>query len=71
MIYHLFKLSSGSDLELIASEEDYVYKVLKDWCCEDCVKESKTLDELLFTSCGAEFMLKEYNSYEEYLEDIK
>ena len=73
MIYTLTKMSSGDCLELKTNNFYILSRTLEACCCcccttcvaeaiEDCKEEDSDEDyfyNLLFTSCGAEFYLKE------------
>lgn len=54
--YALTKLSSRSFL-LLTDSEEVVFSVLNRYVCQDC--RGGTLDDLLSSDCGCEFMLEE------------
>ena len=57
--YCLTKLSSRS-FTLYTDHEEVVTSILATYCCQTCREEcGYSLDDLLNTSCGAEFMLEE------------
>lgn len=62
-IYNLMKLSDGGVVDLYTDNEDLICTVLETYCCKECIREAKTQEDylggLLFSSCGAEFMLTE------------
>jgi hypothetical protein len=62
-VYNLTKLSDGGILDLYTESEDVVSQVLEGYCCKQCIEEAKQAENylggLLFSSCGAEFMLTE------------
>jgi TusA-related sulfurtransferase len=66
--YTLTKLSSGAMVELYTDDIYSVKTILESWCCVDCVAEANIDKEeddrqdvynLLYTACGAEFILEE------------
>ena len=69
----------GPKFSLQTGEIEIVESMLSDYLCTSCF--SKLMEDncglrdisvydMLDTSCGAEFMFKEYDSYEDYWMDI-